>query len=77
MSDLTGEICQIVMLLWDLQFLKKLSQLGIQADLYKRYVDDLILILDAIKNSRYCPRSDAMVPTDREDNNLDEPDDVI
>ena len=64
-----------MMLLWDIKFLKKLSQLGIEPDLYKRYVDDLIMILDVIKNMKYCPRSDAMVPTDENDN-MNDPDDV-
>ena len=34
-SDLTGELAQIVMLLWDEEFIKKLGSLGIDFDIYK------------------------------------------
>jgi len=46
--DLTGELADIIMLWWDGEFLAKLNGLAIHVDLYKRFKDDINLILDDI-----------------------------
>ena len=52
-SDLTGELARIVMLLWNEKFLAKLKDLNINPDVYKRYVDDIIMVLSKIVNKRF------------------------
>ena len=60
-ADLTGEISRIVMLLWDIAFNNKLKDLNINQSLYKRYVDDLIMILKSLKNYKYDASSNKLV----------------
>ena len=45
--ELTGELAGIFMSWWDRQLLTKLDKLGIKVLLYKRYVDDINIILVA------------------------------
>ena len=46
--DMSVEAASIYMLLWDEEFLTKLKYLGISTALYKRYVDDILMILRCI-----------------------------
>ena len=48
-SELTGEVSGLYMVLWDQKFLKKLKGLGIVPRLYVRYVDDTLIITEVIK----------------------------
>ena len=43
--DLTGELAKIYMTWWDKELLKKLREVGIDPILYKRYVDDIVMIV--------------------------------
>ena len=47
--DTSVEACDIYMLVWDDKLLKKLKQLGIGWEDYKRYVDDIEMVLKAIE----------------------------
>ena len=47
-SDLTGEEARLYMLLWDNKLVGKCKDLGILMDLYKRYVDDMTIVMRAI-----------------------------
>ena len=38
--EVTGVLARLVMLWWDREYLKKLRELGLELDFYKRYVDD-------------------------------------
>ena len=42
------ETASLAMLLWDKGFLAKLRRMGLKVGLYKRYVDDIIVIIDEI-----------------------------
>ena len=46
--EITGVLSRLVMLWWDKMFLHKLDKLGILMMMYKRYVDDGNMILDAV-----------------------------
>ena len=46
--EITGVLSRLVMLWWDKMFLHKLDKLGILMMIYKRYVDDGNMILDAV-----------------------------
>ena len=48
-TELTGEVAKLYMLRWDQKFLRKLKQLGIKQLLYKRYVDDILLLVGEIE----------------------------
>ena len=39
-TDIAGEVARNVMSVWDTVFLKRLKEVGIHMDLYKRYMDD-------------------------------------
>ena len=43
--DLTGELAKIYMTWWDKELIKKLGEIGIDPILYKRYVDDIVIIV--------------------------------
>ena len=59
--DLSVEIASIYMTLWDKKFLATLRRLGIQVGLYKRYVDDTVVILNGINPGwYYCPKAKKM-----------------
>ena len=47
------ETASLAMLLWDKSFLAKLRRMGLKVGLYKRYVDDIIVILDEIAEGWY------------------------
>ena len=47
--EITGVLSRLVMLWWDQQFLGKLEKLGIVMMLYKRYVDDGNMALQAVQ----------------------------
>jgi len=49
-SDLTGESARVYMMLWDKRYMKRLRSLGIHVHLYKRYVDDILAVLDVIRH---------------------------
>ena len=51
--DLSVETASLVMLFWDSKFLKKLKKLGLRVGLYKRYVDDVFMILNNINPGWY------------------------
>ena len=60
-SELTGEIARNVMIYGDKKFLKKVKDLGINVDLYGRYVDDVITALNTINRGwDYNPISNKM-----------------
>ena len=60
--DLTVELASIYMLLWDEKFKKKCSKLGLQLDLFKRYVDDSLQVAGGIVTGwEYCKDSDRLV----------------
>ena len=44
--DLTGVVADIYMCYWDRQYLKKLAESNIQTKLYKRYKDDIDLVIE-------------------------------
>ena len=46
--ELTGLLARIYMIWWDKQFLEKCAQNGILLKIYKRYVDDINLLLKYI-----------------------------
>ena len=50
-SELTGELARLYMLLWDRKYLDRLKSLGIKVILYKRYVDDVIIITERVKET--------------------------
>ena len=47
---MTEEDSRIYMMLWDERFLTKVRKLGIHLHLYKRYVDDILALLNAIRS---------------------------
>ena len=60
--DLSVEVASIYMSLWDRKFLTTLKKLGIKVGLYKRYVDDTVIILEKINPGwKYDPRGKKMV----------------
>ena len=71
--DLTGNIANIFMSWWDKELLKKLNELGIKPFLYKRYVDDINLGVEAVnRNHEYI---DGQLITTNDELNSDLPDD--
>ena len=50
-SDLTGEMARIFMCWWDRKIIEKMNQLGIKVLLYKRYVDDINMIIEYLEGS--------------------------
>ena len=46
--DITGELADLIMLWWDLQFMEILRDLGLEVDLYGRFKDDGNIIIDEI-----------------------------
>ena len=40
-----GELARIYMTWWDKELLEKLKEIGIDPILYKRYVDDIVIIV--------------------------------
>ena len=60
--DLTVELASLYMLLWDEKFRFKCDKLGIDLDLYTRYVDDSLQITGEIeKGWKYCSNRKKMV----------------
>ena len=47
-SDATGELTRIYMLLWDEKMIDEVRSLGLNIDLYRRYVDDMVVVARAI-----------------------------
>ena len=73
-SELTGEVSRNFMLNWDRRFKKKLKDLGISTDIYKRYVDDIFTGLNSInKGWKYNVKDNKMVfnNNDRDNNKTD------
>ena len=50
-SDLTGEMTRIFMRWWDRQIIEKLNKVGIKVLLYKRYVDDINMVVEILKGN--------------------------
>ena len=48
-SDLTGETSKVVMNDWDSRFLRMIKKFGIKLDLYRRHVDDIVILTPHIK----------------------------
>ena len=44
--DLTGKMARIFMCWWDRQILDKLAKIGVKVLLYKRYVDDINMVIE-------------------------------
>ena len=58
---MTGEVSRNVMSVWDSRFLEKTKVLGILIELYKRYVDDDLIICPPINPGwRYCVKDNTM-----------------
>ena len=73
--DMSVEAAAIYMLLWDEEFLKALKRLGITVELFKRYVDDILMILRSINRGwKYSSTRKKMV-YDIEDEDLEGEDD--
>ena len=51
--DMTVEVASIYMLLWDLAVLNKFKRMGIKVSLYKRYVDNIVIVLRQINPGWY------------------------
>ena len=51
--DMTVELAAIYMLIWDLSLLTKLKKLGVKYSIYKRYVDDIVIVMRAISSGWY------------------------
>ena len=47
-SDLTGETARVYMIQWDKKLEDKCKEMGLKFDMYKRYVDDQVIIMRAI-----------------------------
>ena len=64
--DLTGELADLIMIWWDRTFLKLMADMSIEIDLYKRFKDDINLIMDAISPGvQYNKKFDELIyPTD-------------
>ena len=61
-AELTGEISRDVMGLWDSRFLDRVRKLGIKLEIYKRYVDDdLIVCPPIIPGWYYDKKSNLMI----------------
>ena len=59
--DISVEIASLVMLRWDDKFLNKIKKLGLKIDLYKRYVDDILILMKEINPGWYfCQQEKAM-----------------
>jgi hypothetical protein len=75
-STLTGETSRVYMLDWDSIFLSKVKKLLIVIDLYKRYVDDITIVMSSIKKGwRFNPNTDTMEHSEdlaNSDNDSDE-----
>ena len=67
--DLTGEMARIFMCWWDRQILDKLAKIGVKVLLYKRYVDDINMVIEyMIGNYDYVARKlEKIVGPDTED----------
>ena len=50
--EITGVLSRLVMLWWDKVFLQKLERVGINLIMYKRYVDDGNLALEAVESGK-------------------------
>ena len=44
-AELTGEVSRDVMTIWDQRFLERARSLGLKLEIYKRYVDDDLIVL--------------------------------
>ena len=47
--SLTGDIAECVMIHWDKKFLTELKKVGINLPLYKRFKDDITLLVEALQ----------------------------
>ena len=62
--DMTVEIASIYMLQWDRKFLEACKRSGIEIILFKRYVDDSVLVLREIEARWiYCKKSKKLIYT--------------
>jgi hypothetical protein len=70
-SSLTGETARVFMLEWDKLFLKKVDEMGIKLDLYKRYVDDIVIVLNTIANGWWFSEESKAMAYDKDRVDLD------
>ena len=68
-SEFTGELARLYMLLWDKRFLERLKNIGIRVSLYKRYVDDFIIVMEKVMKE-FMFKGKSMVK--REENDTEE-----
>ena len=60
--DLLVETASIYMSLWDKDFLDRIRKLGLTLKMYKWYVDDICIVLDAVNPEWYfCKRQKKLV----------------
>ena len=73
---MTEETARNYMMHWDKRFLNKLKILGIHVRMNKRYVYDILALLDSIRKGwKYCPKSNKMeyeIPNHHEEQEGDE-----
>ena len=65
--DLTEVVAKIFMNWWDKHFLQKLHQLKYEVHMYKRYVDDINICLEAIEEENI----EGIIQLDREEQNME------
>ena len=65
--DLTEVVAKIFMNWWDKQFLQKLQQLKYKVHMYKRYVDDINICLEAIEEENI----EGIIQLDSEEQNME------
>ena len=63
--DLTGELAKVFMTWWDKELLKKLDEIGIRPIMYKRYVDDIVIIVMAIEGEENEENENELEPDER------------
>ena len=63
--DLTGELAKVFMTWWDKELLKKLEEIGIRPIMYKRYVDDIVIIVIAIEGEENEENENELEPDER------------
>ena len=61
-SDITEEVIRVYMLQWDKELVRLCKKAGIHIDVYKRYVDDMFLVMRSVNPGwRYNARRGKLV----------------
>ncbi|KAL8587804.1 hypothetical protein ACOMHN_021022 [Nucella lapillus] len=55
--ELTGELAAIFMMWWDRELLRRVHMLGLEVALYKRYVDDINLVVKTPREKKKLAKS--------------------